>query len=53
MNAVETMKSTGASAGTEDEEAEKREHKRIAQAVRLLKNEKAEEQQLSINSQIR
>lgn len=50
MNVVEAMKSTGASAGTEDEEAEKREHKRIAQAVKLLKNEKAEEQQLSINT---
>lgn len=44
------QQSTGAAAGTEDEGTEKHEHKRIAQAVKLLKNEKAEEQQLSINT---
>lgn len=50
MNVREAMKSTGAWAGTEDEGAEKHEPKRIAQAVKLLKNEEAKEQQLSINT---
>lgn len=50
MNVVEAMKSTGAAAGTEDEGAEKHEHKRIAQAAKLLKSKEAEEQQLSINT---
>lgn len=37
-NVVEATKSTGVAAGTEDEGAEKHERKRIAQAVKLLKN---------------
>lgn len=50
MNVVEAMKSIGAAASSEDEGAEKHEHKKTAQTEKLLKNEKAEEQQLSINT---